>query len=250
MAEISERRIAVLIDGDNAQPGHIGAVLKESIRYGVVTIKRIYADFTNRQMEGWKRQLAAHAISPMQQFRNTVGKNATDSAMIIDAMDILYGGAVDGFVIVSSDSDYTRLALRIRESGRMVIGIGRDHTPRSFVSACNEFRFVENLTIAEETRRRTGRKQPVVETDDAERGSLDLITVITESIETAEGDDDWVDLGTIANNLKKLYPDFDPRTYGNRRLSKLIEAHPEAFRIRRDRGNNSVTVRLAAADAD
>lgn len=243
--------MAVLIDGDNAQPGHISAVLKESVRYGVVTIKRIYADFTNRQMEGWKRQLSTHAIQPIQQFRNTVGKNATDSAMIIDAMDILYGGAVDGFVIVSSDSDYTRLALRVRESGRMVIGIGRDHTPRSFVNACNEFRFVENIAMSEErSRHRTGTKQVVLETEDAERGSLDLVTVITDAIEMAEADDDWVDLGTIANNLKKLYPDFDPRTYGNRRLSKLIQNHAEVFQMRRDRDNNSVTVRLASAETD
>jgi uncharacterized LabA/DUF88 family protein/Fe-S-cluster formation regulator IscX/YfhJ len=246
-----ERRIAVLIDGDNAQPGHIGAVLKESVRYGVVTIKRIYADFTDRHMEGWKQRLSTHAIQPIQQFRNTVGKNATDSAMIIDAMDILYSDHVGGFVIVSSDSDYTKLAIRLREAGMEVVGIGKHQTPKPFVNACNEFRFVENLAIAEErSQRRTGRKQPVTETDDAERGSLDLVTVITDAVEMAEADDDWVDLGTIANNLKKLYPDFDPRTYGNRRLSKLIESHSEAFRMRRDRENNSVTVRLAATDAD
>lgn len=250
MPELNEQRIAVLIDGDNAQPGHIGAVLKECVRYGVVTIKRIYADFTNRQMEGWKRQLSTHAIQPIQQFRNTIGKNATDSAMIIDAMDILYGGAVDGFVIVSSDSDYTRLALRVRESGRTVIGIGRDHTPRSFVNACNEFRFVENIANSEErSRRRTG-GDVVAETDDAKRGSLDLVTVISDAIEMDRGESEWVDLGTIANNLKKLYPDFDPRTYGNRRLSKLIQGNSDTFEMRRDRENNLVSVRFVTSESD
>jgi uncharacterized protein (TIGR00288 family) len=247
----AERRLAVLIDGDNAQASQIEHVMKEVVKFGVVTIRRIYGDWTTPQLDSWKKKLPVHAIQPVQQFSNTVGKNATDSAMIIDAMDILYSDHVGGFVIVSSDSDYTKLAIRLREAGMEVVGIGKHHTPKPFVNACNEFRFVENLAIAEErSQRRTGRKQPVTETDDAERGSLDLVTVITDAVEMAEADDDWVDLGTIANNLKKLYPDFDPRTYGNRRLSKLIQSQSEAFRMRRDRENNSVTVRLAATDAD
>jgi ABC-type sugar transport system substrate-binding protein len=139
------RRIAMLIDGDNAQPSLISNMLAEASKYGLVIIRRIYGDWTTANMNGWKETLQSYAIQPIQQFRYTIGKNATDSAMIIDAMDVLYEKGVDGFCLVSSDSDYTRLATRIREKGIFVMGIGKKNTPRAFVNACDVFVFAENL---------------------------------------------------------------------------------------------------------
>ena len=143
--ESPEIRFAVLIDGDNAQPALVVDVLKEVAKYGKITIRRVYGDWTSRQMETWKKHLPQNAVQPVQQFQNTVGKNATDSAMIIDAMDLLYGGNVEGFAIVSSDSDYTRLAIRLREDGKFVVGIGKMQTPEPFVRACDLFVYTENL---------------------------------------------------------------------------------------------------------
>ena len=140
-----EIRLAVLIEGDNVQASQIEFVMKEVVKYGIVTIRRIYGDWTTPQLDSWKKKLPVHAIQPVQQFRNTIGKNATDSAMIIDAMDILYSSHVEGFIIVSSDSDYTKLAIRLREAGMNVVGIGKNHTPKPFVNACNEFIYVENI---------------------------------------------------------------------------------------------------------
>ena len=144
-ANDTNRRLAMLIDGDNASAAIIGEMLAETSKYGLVTIRRIYGDWTESNMKSWKETLQSHALQPIQQFRNTVGKNATDSAMIIDAMDILYTSGVDGFCLVSSDSDYTRLAIRIREKNLFVMGIGRLLTPRSFVNACDLFVYTENL---------------------------------------------------------------------------------------------------------
>src|SRR5512133_808690 len=152
------RRIAMLIDGDNAQPSLIGNMLAEASKYGLVIIRRIYGDWTTANMNGWKDTLQTYAIQPIQQFRYTIGKNATDSAMIIDAMDTLYEGGIDGFCLVSSDSDYTRLATRVREKGFFVMGIGKKNTPRAFVNACDVFVFAENL-LAEAT---AANKKPVV----------------------------------------------------------------------------------------
>ena len=143
------QRIAMLIDGDNAQPSMIEKMLAETTKYGLITIRRIYGDWTASNMGGWKEVLQTHAIQPIQQFRYTVGKNATDSAMIIDAMDLFYSGNVDGFCLVSSDSDYTRLATRIREQGIFVMGIGKKQTPRAFVNACDLFVYTENLNPTE-----------------------------------------------------------------------------------------------------
>ena len=254
MAESNEQRFAVLVDGDNAQASQIGNVLREVVKHGVVTIRRVYGDWTTSEMEGWRKQLQHHALQPVQQFRNTTGKNATDSAMIIDAMDILYSAPVEGFAIISSDSDYTRLAIRLREAGKFIIGIGHKHTPRTFVDACNEYRFVENMVP--QGRRRAaaarpsgkqepgkppkpanGASQPVAEDDD-------FITVVSDAMEMVDQESDWVDLRKVANNVKKLNPSFDPRTYGGRKLSGLIAGRPEVFEIRRDRERKRVMVRL------
>jgi len=151
--EEKSRKIALLIDGDNAQPTLISDILAEVGKYGLITIRRIYGDWTTVNMAGWKKVLHENAIQPVQQFRYTVGKNATDSALIIDAMDILHGRLVDGFCIVSSDSDYTRLATRIREAGYFVMGIGKRSTPKAFINACNVFIYTENLGLGEKKKR-------------------------------------------------------------------------------------------------
>ena len=268
MSSIStaERRLAVLIDGDNAQASQIEHVMKEVVKFGVVTIRRIYGDWTTTQLDSWKKKLPVHAIQPVQQFSNTVGKNATDSAMIIDAMDILYSDHVGGFVIVSSDSDYTKLAIRLREAGMEVVGIGKHHTPKPFVNACNEFRYVENIMKSYEsdsrrqrTRRRDGRGgdgagAPVGtaagagNADDNGGGNgfedADLISIVTEAHEMVDQESAWVDLRKIANNLKKLDPAFDPRTYGSSKLVKVIAARKDAFEVRRDRIRHRIMVRI------
>ena len=160
-----EIRLAVLIDGDNVQASQIEFVMKEVVKYGIVTIRRIYGDWTTPQLDSWKKKLPVHAIQPVQQFRNTIGKNATDSAMIIAAMDILYSSHVEGFIIVSSDSDYTKLAIRLREAGMNVVGIGKNHTPKPFVNACNEFIYVENIMKTYETgyQKKVNNKRKTVE---------------------------------------------------------------------------------------
>ena len=272
----AERRLAVLIDGDNAQATQIEHVMKEVVKFGVVTIRRIYGDWTTTQLESWKKKLPVHAIQPVQQFRNTVGKNATDSAMIIDAMDILYSDHVGGFVIVSSDSDYTKLAIRLREAGMEVIGIGKHHTPKPFVNACNEFRYVENImkSYESDSRRRRTRRRDVRSDDGAgtadaagsadgsgnAAGSADgaatgygsggtdedpeLISIVTEAHEMVDQESAWVDLRKIANNLKKLDPAFDPRTYGSSKLVKVIAARGDAFEVKRDRVRHRIMVRV------
>ena len=271
-----ERRLAVLIDGDNAQATQIEHILKEVVRYGVVTIRRIYGDWTTPQLDSWKKKLPVHAIQPVQQFRNTVGKNATDSAMIIDAMDILYAGTVGGFIIVSSDSDYTKLAIRLREAGMEVIGIGKNHTPKPFVNACNEFRYVENIMKSYEptsSRRSRGRRrrggdddsrpasngappaageQDAVADDtaadapdDGPLGSDDeLVAIVTEAMEMVDQEGAWVDLRKVANNLKKLDPAFDTRTFGSTKLSKLLQMRDEVFEVKRDRARRRIMVRV------
>ena len=260
----AERRLAVLIDGDNAQASQIEHVMKEIVKFGVVTIRRIYGDWTTTQLDSWKKKLPVHAIQPIQQFRNTVGKNATDSAMIIDAMDILYSDHVGGFVIVSSDSDYTKLAIRLREAGMEVVGIGKHQTPKPFVNACNEFRYVENIMKSYDEidrRRRPARRrdsaagtatEPVVSDPGANGGlgiedasvDADLISIVTEAHEMVDQESAWVDLRKIANNLKKLDPAFDPRTYGSSKLAKIIAARGDAFEVKRDRVRQRTMVRV------
>ena len=269
----AERRLAVLIDGDNAQASQIEHVMKEIVKFGVVTIRRIYGDWTTTQLESWKKKLPVHAIQPVQQFRNTVGKNATDSAMIIDAMDILYSDHVGGFIIVSSDSDYTKLAIRLREAGMEVIGIGKHHTPKPFVNACNEFRYVENIMKSYEgdnrrrrTRRRDGRSADGAGAADGAGSAdgsgyaagsdaagssdsngfedADLVSIVTEAHEMVDQESAWVDLRKIANNLKKLDPAFDPRTYGSSKLVKIIASRQDAFEVKRDRIRHRIMVRI------
>ena len=197
------RPIAMLIDGDNAQPSLIEHVLAETAKHGVVTTRRIYGDWTAPQMSAWKDSLHSHAVQPMQQFRYTVGKNATDSALIIDAMDLLHAGTVGGFCTVSSDSDYTRLATRIREQGLFAMGIGRSDTPESFVNACEVFVYTENLSPQAER-----------EAQVAELASSDWTKMAARAIEMTTQDDAWAFLGAVGNYLRQLDPAFDSRSYG------------------------------------
>jgi hypothetical protein len=242
------RKVALLIDGDNAQPSLIGQILAEAGKYGLVTIRRIYGDWTTVNMSGWKNALHDSAIQPIQQFRYTIGKNATDSAMIIDAMDILHGHLVDGFCIVSSDSDYTRLATRIREMGFFVMGIGKRSTPKAFVNGCNIFIYTENLVPKgrdqRETRRRdrsvTGRKgggkgareereEPEEKAEAAVK--FDPVPLLKGAFDMAVHEDGWANLGEIGFYLRQLDPGFDPRTYGFKQLSQLIKSQQALFEI-------------------
>ncbi len=240
---VGNRRIAMLIDGDNAQPSLTEKMLAEASKYGSVTIRRIYGDWTQANMGGWKDFLQTFAIQPIQQFRYTTGKNATDSAMIIDAMDILYNGGADGFCLVSSDSDYTRLATRIREMGFFVMGIGKKTTPRAFVNACDLFVFTQNL-IPEETNKPSSQKKSSAA---REASTPDPMPLLKSAFDIASQDDGWAFLGTIGHHLRQLDPSFDSRTYGYKQLSLLIRAFPKVFTVRESKtedGNSVISVKL------
>jgi hypothetical protein len=230
--EENRKRIVLLIDGDNAQPSLIGKILTEAGKYGSVTIRRIYGDWTKANMSGWKEALNNYAIQPIQQFRYTVGKNATDSALIIDAMDIVHSKLVDGFCVVSSDSDYTRLATRIREMGIFVMGIGKQKTPKAFVNACNLFIYTENLIPKEPAPR--GKKPTGKATVDREEGAkkADPVPLLKEAFEMAMQEDGWANLSTVGFYLHQLDPGFDPRTYGYKQLSQLVKTYTHMFELR------------------
>jgi hypothetical protein len=247
--QVGNRRMAVLIDGDNAQPSMINKMLAEASRYGTLTIRRIYGDWTTANMGGWKENLQSYAIQPIQQFRYTIGKNATDSAMIIDAMDLLFSGVVDGFCLVSSDSDYTRLATRIREKGFFVMGIGQKKTPRAFVSACDVFVYTENLIPKPKPAapRRLKLRQAPTQEKEAEPTTPDPSPLLKQAFDIAVQEDGWAFLGTLGHHLRQLDPGFDARTYGHSQLSALVKANTKLFDIREekgDEGNSVIYVRL------
>jgi uncharacterized LabA/DUF88 family protein len=239
----ASQRLALLIDADNASPAVIAGLLSEISKYGVLTVKRIYGDWTTPNLGGWKSSLLDHSIVPIQQFRYTVGKIATDTAMIIDAMDILYGGNVDGFCLVSSDSDFTRLASRLRESGRVVYGFGERKTPNAFVSACDKFTFVDILRDPSETP-----KQATSTSAEKLKGDNALINLLRAAIEASADEAGWAHLGEVGKQISSQKPDFDSRHYGFAKLSSLIEAI-NLFEVRRDssgeKAHTSVFVRIA-----
>ncbi len=237
------RRIAMLIDGDNAQASLIEKMVAETSKYGLVTIRRVYGDWTTTQMKSWKDVLSTHAIQPIQQFQNTVGKNSTDSALIIDAMDILYEGAVNGFCLVSSDSDYTRLATRIREKGVFVMGIGKNTTPRAFVNACEIFVFTQNLTGEKEIRK----SEPATPGAEVIAVPFDPLPLLKNAFDISVQEDGWAFLGTVGGHLHRLDPSFDLRTYGYKQLIQLIKAYQDTFEIRVDKsrhGPSLIYIRL------
>ena len=242
MGEQSEqKRFAVLIDGDNAQASLLPQILAEVSKVGLITIKRIYGDWTTTNMNSWKESLHKHAIQPVQQFRYSVGKNATDSAMIIDAMDILYSNDVDGFCIVASDSDYTRLATRIREEGLFVIGVGEKKTPEAFTNACNQFIYCENLVVIRETRRKRGKKPKKEEKVDIP----DLLPFLIQGFEMAAKEEEWVHLASMGSALRQLNPAFDSRTYNHPKLQSLIKDYPETFMLKLDRSKKPPVLYVA-----
>ncbi len=238
------------------KPTSCRKLLVEAGKYGLVTVRRIYGDWTTSSMNSWKDVLNFHAVQPVQQFRYTVGKNATDSAMIIDAMDLLHSSVVDGFCLVSSDSDYTRLATRIRESGVFVMGIGEKKTPKPFVNACDVFVYTSNLMDERKLARPAVQKQPrrskksATTTPSAAVGTVaavpstpvlavpepenenDPMPLIRQAYEIAQQEDGWARLDHMGNALYQLDPGFDPRTYGHRQLSRLIASYKDLFQMR------------------
>ncbi|WP_184721637.1 NYN domain-containing protein [Streptosporangium saharense] len=236
-------KLAVLIDADNAKPAVIQELLAEVARYGTAHVKRAYGDWTDQRLRGWKDRLLAQSIQPMQQFAYTTGKNATDAAMVIDAMDLLYTGRFDGFCIVSSDSDFTRLAARIRESGLTVYGFGERKTPKPFVAACDKFIYIENLrpNVRPETRPVSSVPAKGL-SDDA-----DLINLLRHAVEAASDDAGWANLANIGHIVTKQRPDFDSRSYGYPKFSDLLAA-TGAFQVERRRPGDGKPAVVYARD--
>ena len=250
MSEERDLRLAVLIDADNAPRSALGDVMAEVAVYGTPTIKRIYGDWTTPNLASWKPLLLENAITPVQQYGYTTGKNSTDSAMIIDAMDILYTGQVDGFVLVSSDSDFTRLAIRLREAGKKVYGMGEKKTPNPFIVACDKFVYIEVIRSAAQQERaeeaareepkeppkparRAARKKgaeaapaPAPEAEPPSRVPKEILTLRADSVEMLADEDGYAPLGEVANLLVRKKRDFDPRNFGFSKLSKLVKALP------------------------
>jgi len=212
-------KLAVLIDADNAQPAIIEGLLSEIANYGIASVKRIYGDWTSPNLNSWKEVLLQYSIQPMQQFAYTKGKNATDSAMIIDAMDLLYTDNFDGFCIVSSDSDFTKLAARIRESGLLVYGFGEKKTPPAFVSACDKFISTEVLRAKVDEGEVIAKKKSNELKQDTK-----LVSLLRNAVEASSDDNGWAQLGPVGSNIAKQSPDFDPRNYGYSKLGELVRA--------------------------
>ena len=252
--DTKELKLAILIDADNVPYSNVKGMMEEITKYGTPTTKRIYADWTKPNANGWKSVLLEHAITPIQQYSYTVGKNSSDSAMIIDAMDLLYSDKVDGFCIVSSDSDFTRLAIRLRESGMKVIGIGEKKTPNSFIVACDRFIYIEvldgaikqkpvksSITSALESKK-------LVEPTPSSKIDLQTIELIEATIEAIGDDDGWAFLGDVGNLIVKKKPEFDPRNYGFTKLTPMLKSLTDILEIdERDsdkKGIKHVYVRL------
>ncbi|MDO9265281.1 MAG: NYN domain-containing protein [Desulfosalsimonadaceae bacterium] len=222
MTDEKTEKLAVLIDADNAQPSIVEGLLAEIAKYGTANVKRIYGDWTAPGLKGWKEVLLRYSIQPIQQFGYTTGKNATDSAMIIDAMDLLYTGRFDGFCIVSSDSDFTKLASRIREAGLFVYGFGEKKTPEPFVSACDKFIFTEVLRFKDDDdddAEQIHRKTPT----DLKRDTK-LVSLLRNAVEASSDDSGWAHLAAVGSNIAKQAPEFDPRNYGYKKLGSLVAA--------------------------
>ena len=241
VSETSQNRLAVLIDADNAQPSITEALLSEVAKYGLASVKRIYGDWTTPSLSGWKSFLLEHSIQPVQQFRYTVGKNATDSAMIIDAMDLLYTKRFDGFCLVSSDSDFTRLASRIREEGVLVYGFGEKKTPKAFVSACDKFIFTEVLRFQEDVGSTVKPR-----TANQLKKDTKLVNLLRGALEAASDDSGWAHLAAVGSNIVKQAPEFDPRNYGFSKLGELAAA-TKLFdvdeRVQRDGHSRTIYIR-------
>jgi hypothetical protein len=239
MVSENSAKLAVLIDADNARPSITEGLLAEVAKYGTAHVKRAYGDWTGTSLKGWKDQLLSQSIQPIQQFAYTTGKNATDSALIIDAMDLLYAGNVEGFVIVSSDSDFTRLATRLREAGMTVYGIGRRSTPPAFVSACDRFVYLELLKDEPQAEGEPAPKRP------------NLKKLLSTAISSTSKDDGWSNLAEVGSFLVKNNAAFDARDYGKSKLGELVRAQPyvKVKDVPGPSGLNTVWVQLNGARA-
>ncbi|MDR0656607.1 MAG: NYN domain-containing protein [Treponema sp.] len=224
--ELSQMKLAVLIDADNTRPAIIEGLLDEVAKYGVASVKRIYGDWTSTNLRSWKDKLLEYAIQPIQQFSYTTGKNATDSAMIIDAMDLLYSEKLDGFCIVSSDSDFTRLAARLRESGRMVYGFGEKKTPRAFVSVCDKFVYTEILRDQQDLNSldEADEDKPAVKARRDFKVDRKLLKLLRDTVEDLADESGWAYLGGIGQKISLRSSEFDPRNYGFKKLGDLFRA--------------------------
>ena len=259
-------KIAVLIDADNISEKYIQIIMDETANIGIATYKRIYGDWTSQRLTSWKNVLLNHSIIPIQQYGYTTGKSSTDAAMIIDAMDILYSGNVDGFCIVSSDSDFTRLVARLRESGMLVVGMGESKTPKPFIAACNQFKYLDILysnSLKETARSVKQDKQKIkqlkeslpapaskektkVKEEPAPTPQTDRDTIasaILSIVEDGSDEEGWMFVGDVGNQLAKRYPDFDVRNFGFKRLSSFL-ADLEPFEIKRVRANGNRNIQL------
>jgi uncharacterized protein (TIGR00288 family) len=254
-----ELKLAVLIDADNVPYSNVKGMMEEIAKFGTTTTKRIYADWTKPNSNGWKSVLLEHAITPIQQYSYTIGKNSSDSAMIIDAMDLLYSDKVDGFCIVSSDSDFTRLAIRLRESGMKVIGIGEKKTPNSFIVACDRFIYIEVLdgAVKKKKTKSTSGSTPSNSVADSKKVAEKEVTVkidnstidlIEDAIDAICDDAGWAFLGDVGNLIVKNKPEFDPRSYGFSKLTPMLKSLTDILEIdERDsdkKGIKHVYVRL------
>lgn len=225
MKDQNDLRLAVLIDADNIPYSNVKGMMEEIAKYGTPTFKRIYGDWTKPTISGWKNVLLENAITPIQQYSYTTGKNSTDSAMIIDAMDILYSGKTDGFCLVTSDSDFTRLATRLREAGMKVIGIGQKQTPNPFIVACDKFIYIEILGVqpGERSIIQKGRDAEISK-DSIRKTDKEFVQLITSTVSDLADESGWAFLGEVGNLLLKKQPDFDPRNYGFSKLTQLIKS--------------------------
>ena len=244
MPDMEDLKLAVLIDAENVPYKNIKGILEEVAKYGTPTIKRIYADWTNAALSGWKGALLENAITPIQQYSYTSGKNSSDSALIIDAMDILYSEKVDGFCIISSDSDFTRLAIRLREAGMKVFGIGERKTPNAFIVACDKFIYIEiiNMPVKNNELDPNESKKENVNVQEAKASTLlideELISLIATSVNDVADESGWAFLGEVGNLISKKQPDFDARNYGFARLTILIKSL-NRFEVEQRKTNNS-----------
>ena len=222
---MEDKKFALLIDADNTSSKYIKTIVDEITNLGITTFRRIYGDWTSPNLQSWKEILLEYSITPMQQYGYTTGKNSTDSAMIIDAMDILYTADVDGFCLVSSDSDFTKLAMRLREAGKTVIGMGKEQTPRPFVTACNQFKYLDLLSKEGNSKTASIKKTAKKNSGTGKKKSAEqkLVDSICKIIEENSNDDGWMYAARVGKLLQKKYPDFDCRNYGYKKFALLLE---------------------------
>ena len=228
--EIQDTRLAVLIDADNVPYSNVRGMMEEIAKYGTPTFRRIYGDWTKPTVSGWKGVLLENAITPIQQYSYTSGKNSSDSALIIDAMDILYSGKVDGFCIISSDSDFTRLATRLREAGMKVFGIGQKKTPNPFIVACDKFIYMEIIDVIENeepSSNKTKKDKPAAPKAAVDKLNRETLKLIAATINDLADENGWAFLGDVGNLILKKQPNFDPRNYGFQKLTPLIKSLPQ-----------------------